>query len=216
MYMNINLNKSTDYHIHTNYCDHCNMSIPSIISRAEELGLTEIAITEHVRKTSTWTTKYLREIRGEKKRTDISVLAGFETKVLNEKGKLDIRKKLLKKYFIIGSFHTFRGDYKKALINLIKNPHVDVLGHLGTQYNGIEVKYIGENYLSDIELERIACLIEENNKIVEINAKHRLPYERFLQVFKQHSIQFILGSDAHSIEEIGNYRNIRDLIELVR
>ena len=41
---------AVDMHIHTVHCGHCaaNMTVPNIVRRAEQVGLTQIAITDHV------------------------------------------------------------------------------------------------------------------------------------------------------------------------
>jgi putative hydrolase len=55
----------------------------------------------------------------------------------------------------------------------------------------------------------------KNKKIIEINAKyHRPPYD-WISHFKKDGVKFHLGSDAHSLDEIGQYERISDLISLI-
>ena len=72
------LNMKEDLHIHCNYNDHSakDLTIPNIIDKSESLGLNRIAITEHVRKNSDWTKKYLDELDYYIHRTRIIVLKG--------------------------------------------------------------------------------------------------------------------------------------------
>ena len=69
-----------------------------------------------------------------------------------------------------------------------------------------------------LDKKEINCLGEEihsNNKIVEINAKYKRPPLEFIKIFKELGIRFHLGSDAHSLNEIGNYDRIKNLINFI-
>lgn len=49
-----------DYHIHTNYSDGRD-SVEKYILEAKKKGLTEIAITDHIWRTSEWVDDYVNE-----------------------------------------------------------------------------------------------------------------------------------------------------------
>jgi histidinol phosphatase-like PHP family hydrolase len=55
----------------------------------------------------------------------------------------------------------------------------------------------------------------KNKKIVELNAKYHSPPADWVIIFKKKGVTLHLGSDAHSLEEIGQYQKISDLIFLV-
>jgi len=197
-------------HIHCNYNDHSSkdLTIPNIINKSETLGLERIAITEHVRKNSVWTKKYIDELNYHIPRTKIKILKGFEAKILVD-GEIDCPAEFLNnEYFIIASFHTRYNKEKwyEALVKAIKNPGVNVIGHLAP-----EIDFnVNEN-----ELGNIAELIVDKAKKVEINSKYIRPPKEFLKIFKEYGVEFHLGSDAHSINDIGNYNRIKDLINLI-
>lgn len=205
------LNTKEDYHIHCNYNDHSaiNLSVENIIKKADDLHLQTIAFTEHVRSTSDWTEKYLQEIDYFKNTTNIKILKGFEAKILPD-GSIDCPETYLsKEYFLIASFHTKYQDKHKwynALLKAIRHESVSVIGHLapdpGFSLTNQEIKILGEEILS-------------NNKIVEINAKYKRPPIEFIKIFKDLKVQFHLGSDAHAIDEIGNYDRINYLINYI-
>src|SRR5215210_4084036 len=69
--------------------------------------------------------------------------------------------------------------------------------------------------LNDEELSELASLIFSNHKIIELNANYHRPPRKWLLKFKEHDIRFHLGSDAHSLQEIGNFSKISDLIAIV-
>lgn len=204
------LNKQEDMHIHCNFNDHSdsNLTALNIIRVAEEKNLTRIAITEHVRKSSDWTAGYLDDVNSQMSKTKIKILPGFEAKIL-ENGEVDCPDEYLcNDYYIIASFHT-KYDKEKwfsALIEAIKNPFVNVIGHLAPE--------IGFS-LNDSEIEKLGDLLIANQKIVEINAKYVRPPVNFLEIFKRQGVRFHLGSDAHSLKDIGNFNRINHLINLL-
>ncbi len=205
------LNIHEDYHIHCNYNDHsaADLTVENIIKKANRKNLQKIAITEHVRKTSNWAEKYLEELDYYAKKSEIKILKGFEAKILPD-GDIDCPLSYLnEKFFIISSFHTKHSDkniWYNALIKAIRNENVNVIGHLapdpGILLNSDEIKIIGEEIVS-------------NNKTVEINAKYMRPPMEFLKIFKDLKVPFHLGSDAHSLEEIGNFDRIKSLINFI-
>jgi putative hydrolase len=209
------LDKNQDYHVHCNYNDHSasDLTVKNIIARAEKIGLRVIALTEHVRRTSDWIPRYLAEIRAETaavaSSNKLQLIPGFEAKILRD-GSIDCCEEYSKDHFIVASFHTIFGDKRiwiEALKSTIQNPDVDVIGHLAPEPTFD---------LNDEELSELASLIFSNHKIIELNAKYHRPPPRWLLKFKEHQVRFHLGSDAHSLEEIGNFSRISDLIAMVQ
>src|ERR687887_62103 len=91
-----------DYHVHCNYNDHsaADLTVNNVVKRAVEMGLESVAFTEHVRKNSEWTPKYLEELSQVK--SQVKIIPGFEAKILRD-GSVDCRQDLCEKYFIIAS-----------------------------------------------------------------------------------------------------------------
>ncbi|MDQ3836227.1 MAG: PHP domain-containing protein [Thermoproteota archaeon] len=203
-----------DYHVHCNYNDHSasDLTVKNIMVQAEKIGLKVIALTEHVRRTSDWVPRYLDEIRAETAATSsnkLKVIPGFEAKILKD-GSIDCREEYSRDYFIVASFHTMyedKGTWIEALKCAIQNPDVNVIGHLAPEPTFD---------LSDEELSEIGSLISLNYKIIELNAKYHRPPSRWILKFKEHQVRFHLGSDAHSLQEIGNFSRISDLITMVQ
>ncbi len=200
-----------DYHIHCNYNDHSSsdLSVDNIIKKAKNLDLQTIAITEHVRNNSDWTEKYLQEIKSLKHTTSINILNGFEAKILPD-GEIDCPKIYLNhEYFIIASFHTkyqIKENWYSNLLKAIRNENVNVIGHLAPE---------PEFSLTFEEIKKLGEEITSNNKIIEINAKYMRPPLELLKVFKDLDVKFHLGSDAHKLNDIGNYDRIKHLINFI-
>jgi len=203
------MNLKEDYHIHTNYNDHSasNLTVKNVVMEAERKGLKIIAITEHVRKTSKWLPSYLIDISNYIQKTNVKVIPGFEAKILSD-GNIDCREEIARDYFIIASFHTKYHDkaiWINALTKAIENKYVNVIGHLSPE---------SSFQIDSKEIEEFAELLIKHGKIVEINAKYQMPPESWIKIFIRRGVKFHLGSDAHSLNEIGNYESITKLIKL--
>jgi putative hydrolase len=204
------MNLKEDYHIHTNYNDHSasNLTVKNVVMEAERKGLEIIAITEHVRETSKWIPSYLLDISKYIQKTNVKVIPGFEAKILSD-GNIDCRKEIARDYFIIASFHTKYHDkaiWINALTKAIENKYVNVIGHLSPE---------SSFQIDSKEIEEFAELLIKHGKIVELNAKYQMPPESWIKIFIKRGVKFHLGSDAHSLNEIGNYESIIKLIKLI-
>jgi putative hydrolase len=202
------LSTKQDYHIHCNYNDHSSpdLTIPNVVKYAENIGLVVIALTEHVRKTSDWIPEYLKEIE-DTSSDRVKIIAGFEAKILID-GSIDCPEKYADKHFLIASFHTKYHNkqvWLQALERAIENPDVDVIGHIAPEPSFT---------LERDEIEQLAKMIVHNNKTVELNAKYHRPPREWIQIFRKNNVHFHLGSDAHSLDEIGRFEKISDLIAL--
>ena len=205
------LNLKEDYHVHTNYNDHSSpdLNVESAVRYAESIGLQKMAFTEHVRKESNWIGRYVKEIERSNTRPNLKLITGFEAKILRD-GSIDCLATYSEEYFVIASFHTIYGNkrvWMEAIKNVIRNPDVNVIGHLAPEPSFS---------LDDEELTEICELLKQHGKIVELNAKYNRPPMDWVIKFKEHNIEFHLGSDAHSLSEIGEFSRILKLVQFVR
>jgi putative hydrolase len=203
------LDPKEDYHVHSSYNDHSSsdLTVKNALETAEKLGLRTVAFTEHVRRSSTWVPKYIQEIRSYSQRSKVNVITGFEAKILPD-GSIDCLEDYSRTYMVIASFHTPYPDKKiwmKVLAKAIENPDVNIIGHLAPEATFTLDKY---------EIDSLASKIVEKEKIVEINAKYHRPPRDWILIFKERGVNFQLGSDAHSLSEIGQFGKIKDLISL--
>jgi histidinol phosphatase-like PHP family hydrolase len=204
------LSMKEDYHIHCSYNDHSSpdLTVSNVVKQAQNMGLKVIAFAEHVRKTSDWIPKYLDEIeRISSSDNTIKVIPGFEAKILID-GSIDCSEKYAEKYFLIASFHTQYNDkqvWLHALEKAIENPNVDVIGHIAPEPSFT---------LEPKEIEQLSNLIAQNKKTVELNAKYHRPPIDWIKILRKNKVRFHLGSDAHSLDQVGRFEKISDLIEL--
>ena len=205
------MNLSKDYHVHSTFNDHSarDLTIENVVKQAENLNLVTIAFTEHVRTSSTWIGEYLQEIAAISKKTKVKIIAGFEAKILPD-GRIDCQDFYAKNYFIVASFHTLfhkKDIWLNALHKVIRNPSVDVIGHIAPEPSfQIEAQ----------EVEELGALIYDHDKVVEINAKYHRPPANWVKTFVQEGVRMHLGSDAHRLNEVGHFSNVMDLVSLVK
>lgn len=204
------LNTKEDFHVHTSHNDHSapDLNVASAVKYAEKIGLRTLAFTEHVRRESTWIDSYVDEIEKVDAKSNLKLITGFEAKILRD-GSIDCLPRYSEAYFVIASFHTIYGNkeiWMNAIKNAIQNPDVDVIGHLAPEPTF---------YLDNKELIEISELLKDHDKIVELNAKYHRPPVDWVLKFKEYNVKFHLGSDAHSLKEIGDFRRIHRLVEIV-
>lgn len=160
-----------DYHIHTNLTDG-QMSVEQIIGLARDLGVEQIAITEHICRQPTYDWFKLRDTV---KHLDKTALAGVEAKVLDRDGTLDCPENILKEAdLVLGSVHGIGN------VEWLLKSRCDVIAH------------------PDINPANIR-LFRRCRKVLEINSKHRLPLQMLDGLVGSNMFSF--GSDAHSRAE---------------
>lgn len=212
-------NSKIDLHTHTVWTDGKN-SVDELIKQAEINRLYKIAITDHIRKISKYYLDYLSEINKTKKKYKIKIYCGFEAKILNLEGEIDIPEEAVQKAdFVIGSVHRlpygneFRLprdlSYEKlaelekelSLAAIYCNENMDVLGHCGGMSLAVYGKF-PEKYFDEI-IE--ACA--RNDVAFEYNYKYHKDNEELLKnLLYKHDPYVSVGSDAHEVNEISDRR----------
>ncbi|MEN8128091.1 MAG: PHP domain-containing protein [Planctomycetota bacterium] len=230
-----------DFHIHTEYCGHAaGMSVEAILLQAEELGLSAIAITDHI---------FKRADRAiiEKIRTDVAaygpdlkVFVGAEVDVdadyADGRFVADTFEGL---DYVIAGFHyvptvgnyprtpednplhdkEFMDVWASSLLGIVNNPGVHTLAHPG--------RLLAASMDLDVHFEDALCVFEKaaalsakNETAWELNelTGYRLPpqwqgqWHRIYQIALDAGVKLVYGSDAHTPECVG----LHDFVDLVR
>lgn len=210
----------TDKHIHSKWSDGAS-SVLQILKEAERLKLTQIAITDHIRADSGYFPGYLKEIKNARKESDVEILAGFEAKIKNFDGDIDMSDRIAKMAQIkVASVHRFplgRKLYEpcqfktktcqeielELSVRAIKKRKIDVLGHPGGMslltYHDFPLKFF----------EEIIVECRKNNVAFELNSRyHSLILKGLKPLLKKYDVLVSLGSDAHDIKDIERSVNI--------
>lgn len=201
----------SDYHIHTSYTDGKN-SVYEYCQKAKENGLKLIVFSEHVRKTLSYDYgDLLAEIdRARSKFKELKILSGCEAKVLNVDGELDVSDSVLDSCDLVtGVFHGFmyrdKTNYLHALKSMLRRSTIDIWGHptIFAKKNGIQ--------LDETDIEDIIITCADNNVLVEINMKYKLPNEDFLRTALSNDVKFVVGSDAHNVDELLTIQKLKEV-----
>ncbi|XHH07603.1 MAG: PHP domain-containing protein [Candidatus Bathyarchaeia archaeon] len=161
-----------DFHIHTKTTD--GKADPAqIIKLAKQLNVKTIAFTEHISKTPTYDWFSFKEKILRLDSAGLRVLVGIEAKVLNESGELNVNGDVLGSAdIVLGSCHGVGN------VEWLLNSPCDVIAHPQIDPGNIE-KFV------------------DCDKVLEINSKHRLPFEVLDRLVLDTKNVFSLGSDTH-------------------
>tara|TARA_B100000315_G_scaffold243235_1_gene266394 strand:- start:15 stop:713 length:699 start_codon:yes stop_codon:yes gene_type:complete len=207
---------AVDHHIHSNYT-HGHAGIREIVKKAKQLRLFEIAITDHVRRQSTYYHEYTEEIKNAAEEYGLSVLVGFESKVIDAHGNLDLDEKC-RQYadIIIGSVHSIPSNGKflrPELLNpselqkaehqlglaIVQSCSCHILGHAG----GFSLRLNGR--FDPISMEELICACAKFDTAFEINSRYHADIAGWLmKKLKTYNPYVSIGSDAHRLSEVGS------------
>jgi len=144
----------------------------------------------------------------------VKILRGAEVNILDEDGNIDLSERALKRLdIVIASLHEpiipprDIHSNTKALINAIKNPYIDIIGHPG-------------NPRFPIDIDSVVQAALDNNKLLEINnhsfRARRGSFRNCLKLAKRVKDAggiVALGSDSHISFHIGIFDKALELIK---
>jgi putative hydrolase len=209
--------KYNDFHNHTSWTDG-NNTAEQMIQESISKNLNSIAITDHIRETSTYFQDYYSEISTLRNKYHQKVYIGFEAKVKDYSGNIDVSIENIKLSEIsIGSVHRFPqngefispGEFSKnkceeieleLSLAAINNGTIDMIGHPG----GMSIKYFGEFNINFFEKIIIEC--NNNNIAFDFNYRaHNNFYKELCKLLELHNPLFGFSSDAHNINSLGSW-----------
>ena len=229
--------KGTDYHIHTKYlkCADETMTVPAIVRRCEELGLTSIGIADHLNfRENYYQFAYIKQDVVALD-TDLEVFFGVEINLLNGEGEIpydEAMRDALGFEFAIGGPHGAYVDHDdrtkivethhRFLCQFAADPLIDVVVH-PWWFNKGEFEEKGLRWfedMSDIPDEltiEFAEIARQHQTAIEVNprASYESPrygdrfhedYKRYIALLNEQEVTFALASDAHNIKSLGASR----------
>ncbi len=201
-----------DLHIHTNWSDGTS-DIREVVNYARLLGLEYIAITDHSKSLTIAKgldeTRLLEQIKQVKEInasfTDIEVLCGIEVDIL-EDGSLDISDEVLKQLdIVVASIHTRfnmkKQEMTKRIVNALKNPYVNVLGHPTG-------RMLGERDPYEFDLEEVINVAIKNKVAFEVNAyPQRLDLsDVYIKRVIEAGCKIAINTDSHVPTQMSNIK----------
>ena len=222
-----------DYHTHTKYSHGKGLVIENA-EVAYSKGLKEIAITDHgfshpafgLRKRKLSSLR--KDIDTAKEKFGINVLMGIESNLLSDKGDVDLKEDNYDKFdlfavgihkFVLykpkGVFNiflpnfftsTFNGRPSKSLVkantlaftNAVKKHPIDFITHL--------------NYCCYSDAVEVAKVCADYGTFLELSGKKEHLTKDELHLVAKTGVKFILNSDAHTIDRVGDIALANGLI----
>ena len=135
----------SEMHCHTTWTDGSS-SVEDIATKAEFMGLKRLFFTDHVRRASTYFPEYASEIRKLSEGKDIKLFVGYESKIADFEGHLDISQECRETAdIILGTVHSFPSDYGFIHPSELESSEV-----IETEYKLLLACYLGPKSLQNL------------------------------------------------------------------
>lgn len=207
-----------DLHMHTNVSQHAYSTLNELANAARDAGFSAFGITDHGPEMMDGAMAHHflcmkglpKEILG------LRFFTGAEVNIKSYDGRLDLPPSILDSLdFVIASYHieaiqpATPDEHTAGWLNVIQNPSVDCLGHMGNPV-----------YACDYETIIKECAAY--HKIIEINSNSFIVRPgsdknclRIATLCKQYHLPVIISSDAHSCYSVGNHATALNLLESI-
>lgn len=225
---------TADYHSHTRY-SHGKGTIADNARVASQMGLDFLAITDHAARHPFVGVKRKKydKIRADidnvqKNYPDLKILFGMEANILDESGTIDVTPDDADRLdILIAGYHFTALPYKakdffnitcsalaryclkptkaqierqtRMYVNAIKKNKIDVITHPG--------------FRLDIDYPQLGKACADYGTYIELSSRHRTPDGQGLEELLLTDCKFVLNSDAHKPENIGECTFAKELIE---
>lgn len=200
-----------DTHTHTTASCHAYSTLKENADAARRLGLRGIALTDHTPAVPGGSAplfiissvmRFLPEYD-----EGVRIIKGMETNIIDSEGNFDADNEKYIKYIEwgIASMHNgvspfgAQAENTAAYINVLRNPYINALGHIGDQRFPI--------YKEDVvkEAGRLNKIIEINNHSFESRAGSARNCAEIARLCKKHDVKIAVSSDAHSCYNVGRF-----------
>lgn len=204
-----------DFHLHSTWTDGKN-SVAEIIEYAKIHNLNSIAITDHIRRASRYFDDCKKEIDFLNSQEHINVYKGFEAKVNDFEGNIDVKEEVVQEADIaIVSVHRFplgrklynALEFKSNIAQEIElelslaalnKGGFNVLGHPG----GMSLAAYKEFPTDFFEEIIISC--SKNDIAFDLNGRyHFTQIDILLPLLQKHNPHISIGTDSHNVIEMG-------------
>lgn len=222
-----------DYHVHSVY-SHGKQTIAENAARARELGLKQIAITDHglrhvVFGLRRWKLEEMRKEIAALKDPGVEVLLGVEANLIGREGQVDLEEGDYEELdVIVCNFHkavwaASAGDFFKFFVpNLwadgLRLPRSDKRVRENTRALVQAVKkhkidIISHiSYAMTVDCEEVAKVCADYGTMIELSGKKISYTDEEFQRMADTGVTFIMDSDAHSVDRVCDFKLAEDLV----
>lgn len=207
-----------DTHCHTIASGHAYSTVQEMAQQASEKKLSLIAITDHGPAMPHAASKlYFRNLKVLPTfMYGVEVLKGAEVNIVGMDGSLDLPDSILQQLdLVIASFHLpcikpgSEKENTNALIQVMKNPYVHILGHTGNPAYPVQIERMVE------AAGKYGKLIEINNSSLTSDSFRQGSWDRcfkILETCRNYKVPVVVGSDAHISWDVGKFEKAHDMI----
>lgn len=231
-----------DFHIHTYLNGHSDpaQDVPTILARADAIGLDAIAITEHIMEPSqiAWVRQVAADVSRASSSCRVIIGAEIDADPATGDGQLvfepDDNIQL-----VLGSLHFFPGTrlmphcgqipdlpraeiirhWRKALLGLASNPKVDIIAHPGAMIanalpNEDFAPDVLETFAQAAQLSAQHGIAWELNRLIgaKLSPSQRQAYWQIPHIALDAGVNLVYGSDAHKPADIGSTVFVADIV----
>ena len=208
-----------DAHCHTTASGHAYSTISEIFETAQAKGLSLVAITDHAPGMPGVNGDYhfMNTYVMPKTISGVRYCSGVELNIMDVSGAVDLDDYVLQQLdVVIASLHVpcfaplSEAENTQAVINAMRNPYVNIVGHLGDPRYPIDLNAIVDAAVA------YGVILEINNASLHPSGFRRGSEGNLLQMIKQckeKNWPVILGSDAHYRDDIGNFSFAERLVK---
>lgn len=205
-----------DLHTHTMVSQHAYSTLDELSLAALQKGFCAIAATDHgpgmpdgaIAHHFFCMSGLPEQING------IRLYKGAEVNIMDYEGTLDMEDKLLSSLdFVIASYHVecitpgTTAQHTQGLLQALKNPHVDCLGHCGNPVFAIDAEAVVETCA------RYGKLIEINSSSFRIRPGSHITCRSIAQLCARKGVSVVINSDAHSKWQVGMHEDAIAMLE---
>lgn len=207
-----------DTHTHSVASGHAYSTVDENIRWAAQQGLEVVALTDHApgMKDTTGHAYFANLHILPEKLHGVRLLRGIELNIMDFEGNIDMDERVLSRLDIaIASLHTpclapgSRKENTAALVKVMENPYVDIIGHPG------DPRY-------DVDYKEVFRQAQETGTLLEINNASLVPggfrdgsrenIKHILKMCMDAGQPVVLGSDAHFYTGIGDFSHALSLL----
>ena len=221
-----------DYHIHSTYSkhNHGKSTIEEIIQKSIDMGLKEIAVTDHgpghflygIKRDNIIKAKNeITELR--KKYPNIKILFGVEANIINHSGDIDIDDDMIELFdIILCGYHIgviFSGLYDLwnfFFMNIICRLSKSLTEKQIEKNTSAVVNALNKNKIYilthpgdkiPVDMDKVSYAAQKNKTLLEISNHHSHLNTEEIKVAAKYEVSFVINSDSHIKDNIGGFEN---------
>ncbi|MDL2301947.1 phosphatase [Lachnospiraceae bacterium OttesenSCG-928-D06] len=204
-----------DLHTHTNVSQHAYSTIHENVLAAKEKGFVAIGITDHGPEMMDGAIRHhFYCLKGLPETVSgLQLVRGAEVNIKDYQGRLDLDHEVLKSLdLVIASYHVEAitpasvSDHSRGWLNVIQNPDVDCLGHIGNPI-----------YSCDYEAIVKACssygkAIEINSNSFKVRPGSDDNCKKVAELCMHYCVPVLVNSDAHILYQVGEQQDALNML----